>query len=633
MATNEDERVEWHKLLEEHLSSQLRTHSADKEKEQQHREHPRLLRNRSYSLGPNRAINNSTTSNQSSNTPPGSSTPALTSTPEVHIPREENSPSSIEIDKLVQGKHTKLLGQSVIDHTTAKKLRKTMNRNNEIRNVYSLYVRVSEARNLRMPKGDIGRAESLDAYCVLTVENSYARTRTVSKSLNPLWTEEFHLELSSPDVSSLVVTLWDENKSSKDRILGKLQIPISKVKEEQTEEWYPLTYASPNAFVSGDVHIRIEWPHGEDFFMVTVIEARNLGTHAYSSDAYCKVVYGKSQAYKTKVLKKSLNPDWNETFRIKAEPGVKELIFQIFRTSKLGKGTMLGQAKIEHDRIESERYIDDWFLLQADEEEVAREKEAIKEKMNEKFGDLRLTLSLSKALVFPLSHYEDLLALLLHNPSQCIEIFEKTAVKDERDKVAESLVKIYEARNQAPAVLKSLLAHEIETSTSPETLFRANTVGSKAFDMYMKMCGYSFLYDVVHPTVEQIYNEKKGLEIDPSKLDKGEDPKKNFKRLVTVLEEFLDRLYASIDECPTSMRGIFAHLASELEKKFPQEPNIKYIGVSGFLFLRFICAAILGPKLFNIMPGIIHYILLSFLFFCSSFFLVSTSRLALEFFK
>jgi hypothetical protein len=62
-------------------------------------------------------------------------------------------------------------------------------------------------------------------------------------------------------------------------------------------------------------------------------------------------------------------------------------------------------------------------------------------------------------------------------------------------------------------VLKSLLVHEIETSNSPETLFRANSVGSKAFDMYMKMCGYSFLYDVVHPTVEHIYNEKKGLEV------------------------------------------------------------------------------------------------------------------------
>jgi hypothetical protein len=59
---------------------------------------------------------------------------------------------------------------------------------------------------------------------------------------------------------------------------------------------------------------------------------------------------------------------------------------------------MLGKVKIDHDRIESEHFIDDWFLLQADEEEVVREQEAIKEKSNEKYGDLRLTLSLSVRL-------------------------------------------------------------------------------------------------------------------------------------------------------------------------------------------------------------------------------------------
>jgi Ras GTPase-activating protein 3 len=39
----------------------------------------------------------------------------------------------------------------------------------------------------------------------------------------------------------------------------------------------------------------------------------------------------------------------------------------------------------------------------------------------------------------------------------------------------------------------------------------------------------------------------------------------------------------------------------EVQKRFPFEPEARYIGVSGFLFLRFVGAAILGPKLFDIM--------------------------------
>lgn len=49
----------------------------------------------------------------------------------------------------------------------------------------------------------------------------------------------------------------------------------------------------------------------------------------------------------------------------------------------------------------------------------------------------------------------------------------------------------------------------------------------------------------------------------------------------------------------SSLRVIFAHIVSEVEKKFPEEPDARYIGVSGFLFLRFICAAILGAYLYS----------------------------------
>jgi Ca2+-dependent lipid-binding protein len=52
---------------------------------------------------------------------------------------------------------------------------------------------VSEARNLKGLKGDVARGEMPDPYCILTVESSFARTRTVSKNSSPLWTEEFHL--------------------------------------------------------------------------------------------------------------------------------------------------------------------------------------------------------------------------------------------------------------------------------------------------------------------------------------------------------------------------------------------------------------------------------------------------------
>jgi len=41
-----------------------------------------------------------------------------------------------------------------------------------------------------------------------------------------------------------------------------------------------------------------------------------------------------------------------------------------------------------------------------------------------------------------------------------------------------------------------------------------------------------------------------------------------------------------------------------LSPRFPDEPNIRYIVVSGFIFLRFFCPAILGPKLFGLREDV-----------------------------
>ncbi|XP_049847937.1 uncharacterized protein LOC126304993 [Schistocerca gregaria] len=74
-------------------------------------------------------------------------------------------------------------------------------------------------------------------------------------------------------------------------------------------------------------------------------------------------------------------------------------------------------------------------------------------------------------------------------------------------------------------------------------------------------------------------------------------------RGLTALREKLlfswDSIYASADKCPATLRDVFHHIQVETEKKFA-DPRVRYTSVSGFLFLRFIVAAILGPKLFNL---------------------------------
>lgn len=133
----------------------------------------------------------------------------------------------------------------------------------------------------------------------------------------------------------------------------------------------------------------------------------------------------------------------------------------------------------------------------------------------------------------------------------------------------------------------------------------------------MKLVAHDYLYDIIYPTVKAMYKDKRSLEIDPHKADKGEDVKKNDKFLIDTLTSLLNRIYDSENDLPkyfesfafafisplSSLRIIFQHLMIEVERRFPTERNARYIGVSSFLFLRFIAAAILGPKMFDLMEG------------------------------
>ena len=56
----------------------------------------------------------------------------------------------------------------------------------------------------------------------------------------------------------------------------------------------------------------------------------------------------------------------------------------------------------------------------------------------------------------------------------------------------------------------------------------------------------------------------------------------------------------TFSHCPAPLRLIFSHLSEEVAKKYPENENLRYTAVSGYLFLRFFAAAILGPKLFGL---------------------------------
>ena len=63
--------------------------------------------------------------------------------------------------------------------------------------------------------------------------------------------------------------------------------------------------------------------------------------------------------------------------------------------------------------------------------------------------------------------------------------------------------------------------------SDPNTIFRGNSLASKCIDEFMRMDGLHYLYDTLRDLLENIYDEHKPCEIDPSKLREGESLETN----------------------------------------------------------------------------------------------------------
>ena len=148
------------------------------------------------------------------------------------------------------------------------------------------------------------------------------------------------------------------------------------------------------------------------------------------------------------------------------------------------------------------------------------------------------------------------------------------------------------------------VVRELNKSATAEAhlLFRGNTLLTKALDFHMQRVGCTYLEDTIGPPLRQIANEDIDSEVDPAKASAGHDITKAWKRLLYITETLWDRIRDSARRCPSELRTIFRHIRACANDRYGDFMRmVTYSSVSGFLFLRFFCAAVLNPYLFGLL--------------------------------
>jgi hypothetical protein len=265
------------------------------------------------------------------------------------------------------------------------------------------------------------------------------------------------------------------------------------------------------------------------------------------------------------------------------------------KEKKQGKErNVFGMVEIPLSLLEDGKPLEKWFEVKHPETE-------------EKSGEVRLVVQYQQATVLPDSSYDEFFHLLLVDHMALTKMLGAVSVKKEKV-VADCLVKAFEMRKTGVHYVKEITESEINNTPDPNIIFRGNTVGTKSVDIYMRLVGMPYLHYILKPIIDDIYKGKKScevdiqrlLEINPKEKEAQKMAQKNLQTLIGYVSQIFESIRKSFLRCPASFRNIFEHIQLKVTRKFPNDPVIRYTAPSGFIFLRFFCPALLGPKLFGL---------------------------------
>eukprot|EP00835_Amoeboradix_gromovi_P005067 NODE_443_length_8546_cov_0.160057.p1 type:complete len:1171 gc:universal NODE_443_length_8546_cov_0.160057:4919-8431(+) len=179
-------------------------------------------------------------------------------------------------------------------------------------------------------------------------------------------------------------------------------------------------------------------------------------------------------------------------------------------------------------------------------------------------------------------------------------------IEKNREEASRALIKICDSLNCAHEYLNCLLKYEINLSENLGTLFRNNSMASKSVEVFFKYHGMGYLKEVLKdPITEFLRNDSDG-ELDPTRLDNpAEQSPKNLANLMALCDSLMNSILSKQDSFPKPLQGVLHDVSGHVMSRF-SDPTAVYSALAGFVFLRYIAPAILGPNLFELTKEFIN---------------------------
>uniref|UniRef100_A0A8B9MQC1 RAS p21 protein activator 2 n=1 Tax=Accipiter nisus TaxID=211598 RepID=A0A8B9MQC1_9AVES len=283
---------------------------------------------------------------------------------------------------------------------------------------------------------------------------------------------------------------------------------------------------------------------------------------------------------KTKVKKKTSNPQFNETFYF-------EVTF------------LCGILSVYLFYAILQIFISKLYLLQPREN-------GNKSSKTDDLGSLRLNICYTEDCVLPSEYYASLRNLLLKSSdvqpiSASAAYILSEVCRDKYDAVL-PLVRLLLHHHKLVPFVAAVAELDLKDTQEANTVFRGNSLATRCVDEMMKIVGKHYLKVTLKPVIDEICESPKPCEIDPIKLREGDNVEINMENLRYYVDKVFREIVRSSISCPTLMCDVFYSLRHLAAKRFPNDPHVQYSAVSSFVFLRFFAVAVVSPHTFHLRP-------------------------------
>lgn len=321
---------------------------------------------------------------------------------------------------------------------------------------------------------------------------------------------------------------------------------------------------------------------------LNVEEAHKLPSKHFTN-AYCNIYLNSIQVAKTHP-REGQNPVWTEEFIFDdLSSEINRFEISLSNKTKKSKENDILFMCCPLCRLQRGQIIDEWFPLSSHV--------PLKNVMP---SSLRLRVRYSVEKIMPVEVYSELKELVVLRDLHVVSALAHVCGQ-KRTLLASVLLRIFRHQNQEAQLLRELNDREICAEDEATTLFRATTLASTLMEQYMKATATPFVHHALKDSILKIMDSRQSCELNPSKLEKNEDVNVNLAHLLSIVSELLEKIFMAAEILPPTLRFIYGCLQKAVEQKWPRNTTMRTRVVSGFVFLRLICPAIVNPRIFNII--------------------------------